>query len=165
MPAIDVTMKSMTSGLAYLLAQSSTKLYMYIEYGNVETPEAELAVPTVDASEGIEYYIDLEASECCDFLRVPILSKQLTLVDSSQYSDPEQLALFASDNGQLEGNHGRPFTPTAISKIIGGALVLVRDEADYTQDLVLQRWYYAEPDHIVKTIQPIGIRRTIKIGV
>jgi len=115
---------------------------MYIEYENVASPGDVVTAPTYgrEPSAGIDYYNGLAGSATRDYLRVPLVSAQITSSDETDYPKGNQPVFFAQTSGVV-GVHGLPFSDANNSKVFGAALVSIVDEADATLDLVFSRFY------------------------
>lgn len=124
---------------------------MYIEYANVASPGDPVTVPTVtrDADQGVDYYNDLADSADLDYLRVPLIAGTIDSSDSIKFPKDNQLTFFAQTSG-VEGVHGKPFSDVNNSVAYGGALVAFVDDSDYTQDLVLSRFYFSVDEQMPK---------------
>lgn len=124
---------------------------MYIEYANVASPGDPVSVPTVtrDADQGVDYYNDLSDSADLDYLRVPLIAGTIDSSDAVKFPKSNQLTFFAQTSG-VEGVHGKPFSDANNSVAYGGALVAFVDDSDYTQDLVLSRFYFEVDEQMAK---------------
>ncbi len=124
---------------------------MYLEFENTGSPGDPVTAPTFtrDADEGVNYYNGLYLSADRDYLRVPIISGQLSSSDTPNYPIGNRATFFAQSSG-VEGVHGKPFSAADNSTCFGGALVAFVDEADPTRDLVLSRFYLEEAKQQVK---------------
>ncbi len=124
---------------------------MYLEFENTGSPGDPVTVPTFtrDADEGVNYYNGLYLSADRDYLRVPVISGQLSSSDTTKYPVGNRSTFFAQSSG-VEGVHGKPFSAASNSTCFGGALVAFVDEADPTRDLVLSRFYLEEAKQQVK---------------
>lgn len=124
---------------------------MYIEFANVVSPGDPVSPPDVsrDASQGVDYYNDLASSPDTDYLRVPLIASTMDSSDEIKYPKGNQLTFFAQTSG-VEGVHGKPFSDTNNSVAFGGALVAFVDDSDFTQDLVLSRFYFAIDEQMAK---------------
>lgn len=121
---------------------------MYVEFANSAVP---VAVPAHDreAASGVAYYNSLATDPARDYLRVQLISGVLNASDATLYPNGNEPTFFAMTAG-VEGVHGKPFSDSADSRVVGAALVAMPDEADATQDLVLSRFYFDEDDQIPK---------------
>jgi len=124
---------------------------MYIEFENTASPGDPVTVPTFtrDADEGVEYYNGLSDSADRDYLRVPLVAGTLDITDVVQFPKGNCPIFFAQTSGVL-GVHGKTFSDSVNSTVFGGALVAFVDADDYTQDLVLSRFYVAVEKQQVK---------------
>jgi hypothetical protein len=120
---------------------------MYLEFEN--NGGVPVTVPTFDRSGGLSYYQGLSGSATRDYIRVPITAATLESTDEVQFPDGNLMTFFAQTRG-VTGVHGKPFSDVDDSRVFGGGLVAIVDEADDTQDIVFSRFYFAEDDQQVK---------------
>lgn len=115
---------------------------MYLEYCNVDDPEDEVPIPSYgrEAEHGIDYYNSLVMDDQRDYLRVPMTAVSLGISDPVKFPKGNLPTFFAQSSGVV-GANGKPFSDTVNSKLVGGALVAFVHPTDYTQDLVLSRFY------------------------
>jgi hypothetical protein len=126
---------------------------MYFEFENVATPATAVSVPSFDNTEGREYYAGLSAPK--DYLRVDLLG-QPTLGIADGYEayftegvDGNQLTFLAQSEG-VAGVNGLTFSNALNSKLYGIALVSAPSESDVTQDVIIERAYFAVANQQVK---------------
>lgn len=124
---------------------------MYIEFANVASPGDPVTPPDVsrDAGQGVDYYNDLSTSPDFDYLRVPLIAGTIDSSDQTRFPKGNQLTFFAQTSG-VEGVHGKPFSDVNNSVAFGGALVAFVDDSDFTQDLVLSRFYFSVDEQMAK---------------
>jgi hypothetical protein len=133
-----------------LLTQGATNYRisgMYLEFEN--NAGAPVPVPAFDRSGGLSYYQQLAASPTRDYIRVPITAATLESSDEVLFPDGNVMTFFAQTRG-TEGVHGKPFSDAVDSRIYGGGLVAIVDEADDTQDIVFSRFYFEAADQQIK---------------
>lgn len=131
--------------------------YVYVEFYNVIDPDTIVAVPTIGRATAAMYYSGLATDACGDYLRIPISSFVKVSTDSVNFPGGNKLTVISVTDG-LEGVHGKPFSHTGISKVIGGALVVAPEPGDPTRDIVYDRFYYPTVSHAIK---PEGQQLTI----
>lgn len=135
----------------------------YIEFFNITEPEDPTTTPTFEVDDGIDYYVDLASDPCIDFVRAPVDYIKPFISDPTLFSKPNAITVFTSTT-ETEGIHGKPFTSGAISKIIGGAIVHAPDD-DYTNDIVLCRFYLDSEDQPVRPSgQPFAVSKSLILG-
>jgi len=151
--------KLLTEGLTQWRVQ-----YLYLEFENVANPTTPVTLPTFGRTpaDGWPYYQGLSTSTNRDFLRLPVLVRQLTSDDTSKYPQGN-IATFLAQSAGLEGFHGKPFNDTVNSKVFGAALVVSPDPLDPTQDLVFSRAYFPASQQMVKTASSqIGVEWSLR---
>jgi hypothetical protein len=138
--------------------------YLYLEFENVANPTTPVTLPTFGRTpaDGWPYYQGLSTSTNRDFLRLPVLVRQLTSDDTSKYPQGN-IATFLAQSAGLEGFHGKPFNDTVNSKVFGAALVVSPEPLDPTQDLVFSRAYFPASQQMVKTASSqIGVEWSLR---
>ncbi len=156
-------MYDMATAVAALLrnAQDGKVYYvngMYLEFDN--SGAAVDPTPTIDLSDGYEYFTGLAGN--ADFLRVSLASASAGAVtDATKFPRGTNVAVFSARTTGTTGMRDTsplPFSDVANSRVYGGALVVMRDNADITQDLVVARFYFDPADQIPKAAgQQIGV--------
>jgi len=134
---------------------------MYLEFENVASAGTVVAAPTIDRTRSISYYTGLSSSTDRDYLRVPLTATQLLSSDNTLYPHGNQCLFFARSAG-TSGIHGKDFSDDTaagkVSKMFGASLVAFVDDTDYTQDLILSSFYFADALQQVKlSTSQIGI--------
>ena len=135
---------------AKLLTQGLTKFRisgMYLEYEN--NGGAPVTPPAFDRSGGLSYYQGLSLSATRDYIRVPVTAATLESSDEVQFPDGNVMTFFAQTRG-IEGVHGKPFSDSVDSRVFGGGLIAIVEEADDTQDIVFSRFYFDAADQQIK---------------
>lgn len=135
--------------------------YLYVEFENVEDPDAEVAVDeTIDRAAGRSYFESLSGAR--DYLRIPVATITKYSTDEDLFPHGNALLVVGlAENGV--GVNGLPFNDTAISKIIGGAFVAAPVPADPTRDLVFRRWIYSGSDQVVKaSVAPLNVNARLQ---
>lgn len=138
---------------------------MYIEFENVTNPGDPVTPPTLtrNADEGVSYYNELIASTTRDYLRVPLIAGALNSTDDTKFPKGNAPTFFCQTSGVV-GVHGKPFGDTYNSTVYGGALVAFVDNSDYTQDLVLSRFYLdADKQQIKLPTSQVGVEWELKL--
>lgn len=113
---------------------------MYIEFENVASPGDPVSIPSFTRDEGVSYYNDLATSSDRDYLRVALTASSMDSTDLTKFPKGNRPTFFAQTSGVV-GVHGKPFSDANNSVVFGGALVSFLDPNDFTQDLVLSRFY------------------------
>lgn len=133
------------SAIAKLFETAS--LAMYIEFEN--NGGAAVTPPTPARDEGASYYASLSSSPVRDYLRVAMATVLVDSSDEDLYPEGNRVTFLAQTTGTT-GVHGKSFSSGSSSRIYGGAVALVRDSSDPTQDLIICRFYFDAADQIVK---------------
>jgi len=116
---------------------------MYLEFENTDNPGDPVSPPTFDRTRDVSYYNGLSLSSNRDYLRIPVISAELSS-DGEGLTD-NRMSYFARSSGSV-GVHGKPFSAAANSVVFGGSLVALVDATDFTQDLLYSSWYYTTAD-------------------
>lgn len=116
----------------------------YIEFQNAVSPSTVIAAPSFPASEGVEYYQDLQASTDVDYLRIDVASAQLVL-DTNHAGNTYNAVRLLGFVGASVGVNGKPFNATSNSIVYGIAAVSCPVPGDPSSDLIAGRAYFA-PD-------------------
>jgi hypothetical protein len=149
-----------------LLTQGSTNYRiggMYLEYENVADPGDPVTVPAFDRSGGLSYYEGLVSAPTRDYLRVPLSAGTLDSSDAVKFPDGNRMTFFAMSQGVV-GVHGKSFSDSVNSKVFGGGLVAIVDEADRSKDIVFSRFYLPVGEQQVKlTTSQIGLEWEIEL--
>lgn len=139
----NLVLYEMTAAIANLLT-SGTREYrvsgMYLEYGNVVSPGTAVTAPAFTRADGGNYYSALASSPDIDYLRVPVASGLVDVSDATLYPRGNVSQFLALTQG-TSGVNGKPFSDAYNSTVFGGALVVMRDPNDPSQDLVVARHY------------------------
>ena len=122
---------------------------MYLEFMNVPTAGEAVAVPAFGPDEGIEYFDSLASDPSRDYLRVFLSGSSVDTSDPDMWPSGNITRFFGMTSGS-NGVHGKPFSDVNNSTVYGGALVVVRDVADATQDLIVSRIYFDDAEQQVK---------------
>ena len=128
---------------------------MYMEFANVADPVDAVAVPSsFGREEDMDYYADLALSPDHDYLRVPLAQDPMVSIEAGYEAYfPEgtgnKLTFFALSQG-TQGVHGKTFSDSVNSKLVGLALVATPVWADRTQDIVFARTYFDVADQALK---------------
>lgn len=124
---------------------------IYVEFENVASSGASVAVPASARSQGVEYYLGLSSSPTKDYLRIAIASSQPARDNSysgTQYLPAgmfNQLIYQALVYGSA-GVNGKPFSNAANSKVYGTAVAVTPVPGDRTRDVVWACDYFAVSD-------------------
>ena len=135
---------------AKLLTQGLTNFRisgMFLEFEN--NGGAPVTPPTFDRTGGLSYYQGLALSATRDYIRVPVTAATLESSDEAQFPDGNVMTFFAQTRGVV-GVHGKSFSDAEDSRVFGGGLVAIVDEADDTQDIVFSRFYFDAADQQIK---------------
>jgi hypothetical protein len=123
----------------------------YLEFENNEDP---VSVPSFNREDGLQYYMDLSSVPARDYLRVPIRPHPDIVIAPGfeDYLQPEQgncCVFYAQSQGGV-GVHGRPFSDSVNSKVVGIALAAGPVANDPSQDVLFARSYYAPENQVPK---------------
>ena len=148
-------MKEGSSAVAQLLAGSNQYRLrgMYIEFDNAG---GTISPPTYSREEGRSYYDSLSGHPTRDYLRVS-LDSVVTAISDEAFPVGNQVQAFAQTTGTV-GVHGKAFSAGAGSVVFGGALVAMPDDGDYTQDLIVDRFYYSAGKQRTKGDSAVGLQ-------
>lgn len=121
---------------------------MYLEFNNGGTVDP---TPTITRGGWADYYANLNSSFATrDYLRVPLIatSEETT---NPLFSYPNQANFIAQTVGVgPEGTHGLVFSDANSSYVYGGALVAFVNGDDSSNDIVFNRFYFAEANQLEK---------------
>lgn len=136
--------------LARLLAGDTTAKpnYLYIEFKNVSSASTTVAAPSMDGTEGVDYYTGLSGTT--DYVRVPI-------VMTPEVSD--STVSFCVMSTATEGEHSLAFSSS--SKIYG--LALVNGTSTASSDTVVARKYLDANDQIIRPTGTLFIKYDITL--
>lgn len=128
---------------------------MYIEFENMTLPGDAATIPSFDRSEGIEYFQDLSFSSVRDFLRVPLLVNPSIGIHTGYDNyfvegvSGNKLTFFTQSKG-IAGYHGRTWSDSVNSKVVGVALIVMPELDDATKDIVFARSYLEVAEQTLK---------------
>ncbi len=140
---------------------------VYLEFYNVASPGDPVTVPSIEVTEGRDYFDNLGAN--ADYLRVQLVTPPTIRPQAGEES------LFAEEMGnEIEwfclsegeaGINGLPFGYGSNSVVYGMALVATPVWGDRTQDLIFARGYYEISNQIAKSASDqIGVRWVQPMG-
>ena len=126
----------------------------YVEFENVASPSTNVVVPTIDLSDGLDYFLNLASSSTKDYMRISLASTPLLGV-ATNYSDVmpanqgNKITLSGITSGTT-GLNGKSFSHSSNSKIYGLAVVVTPVIADPTRDIIYARSYFDVSNQILK---------------
>ena len=130
---------------------------MYIEFENVTNPGDQVTPPSFSPSDGVEYYNGLSSHATRDYLRVPLLQEPVIEIVPGYENDFDadagegNRAVFYAMTSGTTGVHGKSFSSSSNSTVIGAALVATPDWNDPTKDVLFARTYYATGNQPLKS--------------
>lgn len=125
----------------------------YFEYNNVASPNDPVSTPPpFDRSTTINYYLNLPSQ--FDWLRVPITLTSFRSTDLVSFPNKNAVTFYGQSAGTV-GMNGSPFSHVNNSKIYACGLVALRDQGDFTQDIIFARISF-ENEPSKQLLKPAG---------
>lgn len=151
--AITVTTGTLPLAIATAFSDASYKMYIYMEFTNAEAniPAFTTSSAITNFDSPLSYYSSLASTR--NFLRVPAIRNpnvENTITATTGEATTIYLAQTNPETVAVLGGANAAFGATSIC--YGAALVLGRNDNDYTEDIVLARSYFtASGERLIKT--------------